>query len=802
MVIPSSGKSYVGRVATHVPVKFVLRNYIYHNQIDQNIKRDPWRAWRDISEIAKGWRKSFFETMFPLATLFPPNGKDSSIIEGVENEKELVYLFGAKKKKRILIGYDKIVDDNLYKGVFQNYLHVIPEKETKKNPAHVIGLSALWPQSFIYYKIDHNRYANAVTINPPNLLPRDKKFYIIALPFRLTPQVFDYIIALLKNPDTAKQYKVFKISTDSTGLFYCDPRNKNIDANDTSAVWYLPVFNPFHTALKISSAIKRCVEFNELQNPSSPLMPTDSYHRKYYGFRNKKQLLWMRQKTMYLSLMMSLCARDSDVKKLIDNKKLTRYSDFHHRWMTMGARLFEVLAYMLESTFFVQLEESAVTFKNEGKKNGEYWVRLFVSLAPILQSHDRGCAILARRFSEIGKKKQTSPLSIYSEAVFSNAPSSKSAKAKAAVWSIETWGGKAVDSLSAFFNGYTYYKITNFSGLKQGDLGKINDELEKAAETFKQNLPSGLKGVGELGKAFQKSLSLVKKLSDIADGKIGVSNATDTLNFIADHYSKYDKTAYSRLYGRAVIFKFASTMLSAIDEGYNAYKLYSRADYDALAGSGMIIAASATELIWLCATGSLMGGPIGWIVGGVALLGGVIVMAASDSDFETFAHRCFFAKNRKDKNLDDAFVGEYYNWGTLTRKGIQYQLHSLLNVFYKIEDPKFEAKGRHLLVYGYFNCRPEGAAMKAYLKFNGPGSDTPWIKLYASRIGKKWPRLSKKRSSDAPNIYNGKQRLKPDKKAGKWKLEVYYEVTNWKYLNNSFDDGWVKVYPFGLKEFD
>ncbi len=799
----SSGKTYVGRVSTHLRIKFALRNYIYHDQIDQNIKHDPWRVWKDLSDIANGWRKAIFEAIFPLVTAFPPDGKDSSGMKAVVTKDELFYLFGVKKRKRILIDYDSRVDDNLTGNLAANYLHVFPEKESKKNPAHVIGLFKLIACPYIYRPIKINKYASATTVQPPNLLPRNNKFYIIALPFLLTPQVFDYLKTLLQSQKYAKHYNVFKVSTHTNDLLNADPRNKNNDQSDPAITWTVPVFNIFHSALKIASAIRRCAEFTELQNPSTPLMPTDSYHRKYYGFRSKSQLNFMRNKTMYYSLLMSLCERDSSVKKLINYKLLVRCHEIHNRWLSMGARLFEVLAYMLESTFFVQLEESAITFEDEGKKNSQYWVNLFLSLAPILQSHDRGCAILSRRFAEIGQKKQTSPLSIYSEAVFSAASSSKAAKAKAALWSIETYSGKTVDSLSALFNGYVYFKITNFTGLKKDDLALINKDLDKAAETFKKNLPSGIKGVGEVGKALLKSLSLAKKLSDIAEGKIGLGNVTDTLNFIADHYSKYDKTAYSRLYGRAVIFKFASTLLSAIDEGYNAYKLYSRADYDALIGSGMVVAAGATELIWLCATKSLLSGPVGWIVGGVALVGGVIVMAASDSDFETFAHRCFFAKKQEDKNLDNLFVGDFYNWGTLIPSGVQNQLHSLLNVFYKIEDAKYERVGiNNLLVKAYFNCRPEGASAIAYLEFDGPGSQTPWLKLYASRIGKKWPRLSHKRSTGAPVMYRDRHRLEPDKKKGKWKLELIYDVTNWNYLGDEFENGWIKVYPFGMKTFD
>ena len=801
---PTSGKIYKGRVKNRINLQIGLLNYCYHSLIDTNIKKDPWCIWNQLQEIVNGWQKSFFETVFPILQSFPPTGKDSSIISGVYTDKQICYLFGMNKKSRILYSYDETVEDNLVAGLKHNFLHIFPVKESAKNPPHIIKFIYNQAQYHKYKVIDSNNYDTPVAYNLPVTLPVNKKYYIIALPYLLTPTVFDYIKTLLASPDSAPNYNVFSVSTYTSDLQIYDKRNEKNNLDDYHVQWYLPVFNPFFTAMILAKALKRCMEFHELQNPSSPVIDTDFYHKSCYGFKNKNQIKCMKEKSMYLSIMMSLCERDSDVKSLIDHNKLKKSFDFHNRWLTQGARLFEVLSYMLQSTFFIQLEEAAVNFDLESKKNGQYWVKLFMTIAPVLQAHDKGCAILARRFSEIDQKKQTSPVSVYSKAVFSNVKSSKALQIKTAAWGVEPWVGKTSDAVSAFFNGYAYYKLTNFTKLKPGDLKKINDELGEAADAFIENMPSSsIKVTWKAGKGIQKSLGLAKKLSDIAEGKIGVGNAVDTLNFIADHYSKFDKTAYARLYGRAIIFKFASVLLSSIDEGYNAYKLYKRSDYNALFGSGLVVAAGVTELVFLCATKSLLGGPLGWIVGGVALLGGVIVMVASDSDFETFAHRCFFAKNRKDNELD-TFIGSYWKWGTLVLKDINFQLHSLLTIFYKIEDPKFETKFNGFMITCYFNCRPENASIVAYIEFDGPGSSKPWIKIAVQKIGQSWPKVYARRSSDAPllNVSTGGCLLNPDKKTGKWKLDIFYEVSKWNYLNNDFEDGWMKVYPFGLKHFD
>lgn len=325
----------------------------------------------------------------------------------------------------------------------------------------------------------------------------------------------------------------------------------------------------------------------------------------------------------------------------------------------------------------------------------------------------------------------------------------------------------------------------------------FNEALGGDRQALNQ-LPAGVRRTGaavrmmrDLNKTFNWANRL-GRLKAVFDGDISTSTFTAALDSLTD-------LADSR--GAAAIAVKASAIKNMIDVFTNSRDFAARInvdDYDAAFGHGLAVAAGLTEIGYLVATGTTLGGPVGAAVAIVGAIGAVIVVLATDSDLELFVEYSIWGTDpRGSSGQPDWAVSRFDQW-TDDDTGVDRMLGSLLNLMHKFDvrhtydnivhvvaiemDTKFLPDTAIFQFRGQFG---DSAGRQSRVSFN---------LRFPSRRRSSYTRLTIRQTG--ANIVRGAN-VQVVTESGKHTIKLNLGVNS----NATTGEAWIRCLPFGHSEF-
>ncbi|MEM7199359.1 MAG: hypothetical protein AAF628_03780 [Planctomycetota bacterium] len=819
--------------ADEVRVDFVLWNYCKPDDrtFDNEVHNDPWKEHNSWSQIVK---RLVFD-VFPFLQFYEfaqrgniPVGHSSArgALVPVRSTQELFKVLGTGRRhpfalSKSLQELTSACDDTSW----EQWIHAYEVK----------GKSVLSPQVLRYesgssWKLceygsgaeDTTLPAATIIGDAPFRMRRNRGFFLIPLPFALTKAAADYLRFLLQNTlDGVAVHRdafwpCFVEATEDGFQRVGAKKTLWKKGSDTEAEWTVPLFSVFHLAQRLTSLYQDRLEWvgvTDLGRTADGLSPKE---------------LEVRYRGLLSSLLRSVAEREGDVKGRLEMSLLGSYCRIYvdsFRQSAIG--LITCIEYLMDSTLFMQLEDTTFC-PEEMDANGWHWVRLFKELAPVLQSHPKGCWVYSVRSENQPNGTRpwvASPMGKWMAGMFDGIlkqPDKQSGFWKNA-WDAAPHAKRAGGIYASLLNLYVFTKVRRLPSDKE-DVRAWSKALDKAADNYKKNLPARITGAATFMDYFGTTIDTADLMKKIYDGDVGFEDAGGAADLLGKAFSSAKKETYPKLFSSGVMLQGAASAVTAVSSGEKAYQLFGRGDYNAAFGGALVTASAGTTAVWTFAAAAAPAGPIGWLLAAAAVTGGVIMMVCTDNDFETFAEHCHpFAKKLGGGDplkYWEASGGSYSAWQSEEIDAYRQQLNSLLATIYKIEKFKTEVQLRHnLWVFVETTADPRGCVYQIDLEFKKgrfdgvlrltladlkkPGRDSnarlQRVTDKSTHVDRFQPGFGNRFESGVftPTMSSVGFRFFVDD--GKWAFQILCRVKEWR--GCKLEDARIKVYPFRSPEF-
>ncbi|UCD94770.1 MAG: hypothetical protein JSU69_01585, partial [Candidatus Zixiibacteriota bacterium] len=330
---------------------------------------------------------------------------------------------------------------------------------------------------------------------------------------------------------------------------------------------------------------------------------------------------------------------------------------------------------------------------------------------------------------------------------------------------------------------------------------------------FTQGSASGRRAAqrAQLVRRIFRHANTISQFHALLNGDVTTSTFTATLSSFSDFA---ERRGASYLATRAVAVK---NMIDVYEHGSGFADRLGVGDYDAALGRGLCLAAGVTELGYIIATGTTLGGPVGAVVSIIAVVGAVIIIFATDSEEELFMRHCLWGTQpRREISRRDWMTTSTTMWANSTM-GVRWQLESLINLLHKYDvrhnyqnlrfmgvisnvlaldiltrflpdTVRFEFRGR-------FTQRG-GRPCQVYFDVRFP----PRVRPRADRDSAGAFRSIRFRRS-GPNIVRGVN-AQVFTESGRHRIRLHIAFTDGVTEENGWDgEAWLKCFPFGHTDF-
>jgi len=219
--------------------------------------------------------------------------------------------------------------------------------------------------------------------------------------------------------------------------------------------------------------------------------------------------------------------------------------------------------------------------------------------------------------------------------------------------------------------------------------GRINwqrfNELLGQDRSALNQLPAGMRRTGAVIRGMRKVNSTFSwanrlgRLKGVFDGEISTSTFTAALDSLSDLANRRGAA------GVAVKACAIKNMIDVVSHTSDFVTRIGVDDYDAAFGHGLAVAAGLTEIGYLVATGTTLGGPVGAVVAIVGAVGAIIVMLGTDSDLELFIQYSIWGTDPRGSTGQPDWAVTPFNRWTDDDNGVDRMLGSLINLLYKYD---------------------------------------------------------------------------------------------------------------------
>jgi len=325
----------------------------------------------------------------------------------------------------------------------------------------------------------------------------------------------------------------------------------------------------------------------------------------------------------------------------------------------------------------------------------------------------------------------------------------------------------------------------------------FNDTLGRERRALNQ-LPPGLRRSGSVirtmrsvNKVFNWGVRM-GRLKAVFDGQITTSTFTAALDSLSE---------FAGGRGAVGIAVKASAVKNMIDVFSNSRDFARRInvdDYDAALGHGLAVAASVTEIGYLVATGSTLGGPVGAAVAIVGAIGAIIVVLGTDSDLELFIQYGIWGTDPRGSTGQPDWAITPFNRWTNDDTGIERQLYSLLNLLHKFDvRHNYDTNTRVVAIEIDTKFLPD----TAIFEFRGQFTDSSgrqgrvlFRMRYPSRRRRHYTRVNYRQTG--ARVVRGVN-TQVGTAGGKHTIKINIGVHH----GVSAGEGWLRCLPFGHNEF-
>ncbi len=357
------------------------------------------------------------------------------------------------------------------------------------------------------------------------------------------------------------------------------------------------------------------------------------------------------------------------------NSAFDRFSNYGHR----KAKFIDNLYNFLTHDILVNLERDLMEYTDDGvHPDGAAWLKIIAPLAGIAGEH----ILLTYLFNDAADRPgDRSAWATFFKVSRQRGTASESASVTA--WNNVLQTQDYLKLVLGVAESRAYYLINEQTA------GRLNwhdfDELLGQDRRALSQLPAGMRRTGAVLRGMRKinaTLSWANRfgrLKAIFDGEITTSTYTAALDSLSDLASSRGAM------GIAVKACAIKNMIDVISNSVDFADRIGVDDYDAAFGHGLVIAAGLTEIGYLVATGTLLGGPVGAVVGIVGAVGAVIVMLATDSDLELFIRYGIWGTDPQGSTGQPDWAVTTFNRWTDDDDGIDRMLDSLINLLYKFD---------------------------------------------------------------------------------------------------------------------
>nr|MBN2276487.1 hypothetical protein [candidate division Zixibacteria bacterium] len=173
--------------------------------------------------------------------------------------------------------------------------------------------------------------------------------------------------------------------------------------------------------------------------------------------------------------------------------------------------------------------------------------------------------------------------------------------------------------------------------------------------------------------------NLLGQFKAILDGEGSVSSMSAAMSALGNFA---DERGAKLIATRAMAFK---NIFDLYEHGSGLADRLGIGDYDAAFGRALSLGVGITELGYILATGTTLGGPVGAIVGIIGVIGAVIVIFATDSEEELFMRHCLWGTQPRQGDMRRDWMAANTSMWSDSYMGVTWQLNSLINLLHKYD---------------------------------------------------------------------------------------------------------------------
>ena len=357
------------------------------------------------------------------------------------------------------------------------------------------------------------------------------------------------------------------------------------------------------------------------------------------------------------------------------NSAFNRFANYGNR----KARFIDNLYNFLTHNILTSLETGLMEYQSGNTRpDGAAWLRVVAPLAGIAGEH----ILLTYLFNDAAQN----PTNQSAWATFfkvSRQHGNASESASVTAWNRILGTRDYLKLALGVAETRTYHLVTEYTA------GNINwqqfqQQLRHDGRAL-NTLPAGIQRTG----AVRRTMTSINKvftwgnrlgrLKAVFDGEVTTSTFTAALDSVSDYASRRGAVAV------AVKASVVKNMIDVFSNTRDFARRISVDDYDAALGHGLAVAAGITEIGYLVATGSTLGGPVGAAVAIVGAIGAIVVILATDSDLELFIQYGSWGTDPRGSTGQPDWAVTPFNRWTDDDTGIERQLYSLLNLLHKFD---------------------------------------------------------------------------------------------------------------------
>ncbi|PKK84994.1 MAG: hypothetical protein CVT49_00185 [candidate division Zixibacteria bacterium HGW-Zixibacteria-1] len=491
---------------------------------------------------------------------------------------------------------------------------------------------------------------------------------------------------------------------------------------------------------------------------------------------------------MVKQLVDSESSLQNDANRSRLNSAFDRFANYGHR----KAKFIDNLYNFLNHNILTNLERGLMEHRaGNVRPDGAVWLQIVAPLASIAGDH----ILLSYYFNDsAGNSTNESAWATFFKTSRRQGNASESATANA--WN-QVMGTQDYLKLAiGVAESRAYHLVTEHTA---GNMTweAFNQALDGDRRALNQ-LPASVRRTGtavrtmrSINKTFSWAGRL-GRLKAVFSGEVTTSTFTAALDSLTD-------LADSR--GAAAIAVKASAIKNMIDVISNSRDFAARInvdDYDAALGHGLAIAAGLTEIGYLVATGTTLGGPVGAAVAIVGSVGAIIVLLATDSDLELFVEYSIWGTDPRGSTGQPDWAVTAFNRWTDDDAGVDRMLGSLLNLLHK-----FDVKHTHDTIVHVVAIEidtkflPDAAIFQFRGQFGnsaGQQSRVSFNLRFPSRQRRHYTRLTVRQTG--ASIITGAN-VQVVTEGGKHTIKLNLGVTS----SATTGEAWIRCLPFGHREF-